>query len=203
MLLKNYTMLLWRLVLAPDSGGGIYNSAVDLIKNEATPLPVLWEAAGQCCLIPKIYNASVLACYKLILRQQKWKHSHRSPTTRNYAPAPAVQSAKDKFNMSIGHKFEGKQPGAETQLLYNCVACGNSLFSTAEEFEAGCGFPSFWNHIADHVRQQTLSTYGRTRTQLVCSQCGAHLGHLFHHSLTPTQVRYCISNSAIVKMSDG
>ena len=101
--------------------------------------------------------------------------------------------------MGIGHKFAAKQLSGGPPFIYNCAACNSSLFSAAEEFDAGCGFPSFWNHIADHVRQQTLSTYGRTREQLVCSRCGAHLGHLFAHPHTPTQVRYCISKEAIVK----
>lgn len=105
--------------------------------------------------------------------------------------------------MSIGHKFEVNRSGDEAPVIYSCADCGNSLFSAAEEFGAGCGFPSFWNHIEDNVRRQTLSTYGRTRTQLVCSQCGSHLGHLFDHARTPTKVRYCISNSAIIKKRGG
>ncbi|GAA4437650.1 hypothetical protein GCM10023188_32090 [Pontibacter saemangeumensis] len=108
-----------------------------------------------------------------------------------------LNNAGGIYKMSIGHKFERKQQGTETQAIYSCAVCGNSLFSAAEEFDAGCGFPSFWAHIGENVRRQTLSTYGRTRTQLVCSQCGAHLGHLFDHPRTPTHVRYCISNSAI------
>ncbi len=100
--------------------------------------------------------------------------------------------------MSIGHKFKVKKQD-ETDGLYCCVACGNTLFTSAVEFESGCAFPSFWSHLAGHVQQQRLHTYGRSRTQLVCGKCGAHLGHLFEHPLTPTKLRYCISNDAITK----
>jgi len=104
--------------------------------------------------------------------------------------------------MGIGHKFKVNTSGEEEHSLYTCSVCGNSLFSAQEQFDAGCGFPSFWAHLADNVRQQELHTYGRTRTQLLCNQCGAHLGHLFEHALTPTQRRYCISNEAITKAND-
>ncbi|MCJ8163431.1 peptide-methionine (R)-S-oxide reductase [Pontibacter sp. E15-1] len=101
--------------------------------------------------------------------------------------------------MSIGHKFNVKQPQANAGGQYTCGTCGNPLFSADKQFEAGCGFPSFWAHIEANVRQQELDSYGRTRTQLVCSRCGTHLGHLFPHALTPSKLRYCISAQAISK----
>lgn len=97
--------------------------------------------------------------------------------------------------MGIGHKFEVSQP--EVEGMYICTGCGAALFETDKKFDSGCGFPSFWLHIGEHVRQNELSTYGRARIQLLCSRCGAHLGHLFEHTLTPTQKRYCINAEAI------
>ena len=78
-----------------------------------------------------------------------------------------------------------------------CSACGLDLFKADKKFNAGCGFPSFWLHIADHVKLNPLTTYGRERTQLLCNNCKQHLGHLFENKFTPSKVRYCINESAI------
>ncbi|MBX0333677.1 peptide-methionine (R)-S-oxide reductase [Pontibacter sp. HSC-14F20] len=80
---------------------------------------------------------------------------------------------------------------------YVCTCCGNALFEASKKFEVGSGFPSFWAQISDHVIHRVLSTYDRERTQLLCSACGQHLGHLFEDVRTPTQVRYCINQAAI------
>jgi peptide-methionine (R)-S-oxide reductase len=94
-----------------------------------------------------------------------------------------------------------KQPSIiekeESTGLYLCTACGHPLFEASKKFNAGCGFPSFWMHLDGGVLQKFLTTYGRERTQLVCSACGAHLGHLFPNKHTPTRIRYCINGEAI------
>jgi peptide-methionine (R)-S-oxide reductase len=80
---------------------------------------------------------------------------------------------------------------------YTCARCSNPLFDANKKFDVGSGFPSFWDQIGDHVIHNALSSYGRVRTQLLCSQCGQHLGHLFADERTPTRVRYCINQVAI------
>ncbi len=87
--------------------------------------------------------------------------------------------------------------GGEEQGTYTCSGCGTALFEADKKFSVGSGFPSFWAHIGEHVRQKQLSTYGRSRLQLLCSHCGQHLGHLFHDDRTPTLVRYCINAAAL------
>ncbi|RNI29043.1 peptide-methionine (R)-S-oxide reductase [Rufibacter latericius] len=81
--------------------------------------------------------------------------------------------------------------------LYVCSRCGNPLFSSAQKFNSRTGFPSFWGHLEENVQQHLLETYGRDRIQLLCRQCGLHLGHLFQDKRTPSQVRYCINSEAI------
>ncbi|PKV67240.1 peptide-methionine (R)-S-oxide reductase [Pontibacter ramchanderi] len=81
--------------------------------------------------------------------------------------------------------------------IYTCSCCGLALFEASRKFEVGSGFPSFWGQIEGHVIHKPLSSYGRDRTQLLCGNCGQHLGHLFTDKRTPTQVRYCINQSAI------
>ena len=78
-----------------------------------------------------------------------------------------------------------------------CSNCGFELVKADKKFNAGCGFPSFYLHIADHVKLNPLHTYGRDRIQLLCNNCGQHLGHLFDSKQTPTRVRYCINDTAI------
>ena len=87
--------------------------------------------------------------------------------------------------------------------VYVCSVCDNVLFEAAKKFNAGCGFPSFWAHAEDGVKQSPLHTYNRSRIQLLCSACNAHLGHLFSHKHTPTNLRYCINTDAIKFQSSG
>ncbi len=85
----------------------------------------------------------------------------------------------------------------QQQELWVCASCGHPLFEADKKFDSGTGFPSFWLHMSDHVKQQFLNTYGRERTQLLCNQCGQHLGHLFPNKNTPTRLRYCINEASI------
>ncbi|MBW3544496.1 MAG: peptide-methionine (R)-S-oxide reductase [Bacteroidetes bacterium] len=88
-------------------------------------------------------------------------------------------------------------PAQDQQEKWVCSGCSHTLFETDKKFESGTGFPSFWLHIDDHVKQQFLDSYGQERTQLLCNQCGQHLGHLFPNKHTPTRLRYCINATAI------
>ncbi|WP_210465256.1 peptide-methionine (R)-S-oxide reductase [Rufibacter roseolus] len=81
--------------------------------------------------------------------------------------------------------------------IYVCSRCGNPLFSSHQKFDSKTGFPSFWGHLEQNVQKQLLDTYGRDRIQLLCHQCGLHLGHLFQDNRTPSQVRYCINSDSI------
>lgn len=85
----------------------------------------------------------------------------------------------------------------EHQPVYECTACHLPLFEEAKKFDSKTGFPSFWLHIDENVRQNFLTTYGRERIQLLCNHCGQHLGHLFPNKKTPTGIRYCINSNAI------
>ncbi|ALJ01047.1 peptide-methionine (R)-S-oxide reductase [Rufibacter tibetensis] len=81
---------------------------------------------------------------------------------------------------------------------YHCSQCSTPLFSSDQKFDSKTGFPSFWAHLGQNVQQHLLETYGRERIQLLCHQCGLHLGHLFPDPRTPSQVRYCINAESIL-----
>lgn len=105
--------------------------------------------------------------------------------------------------MMFGEKEIDLLQNGGDRSLFVCTQCGSALFEAGKKFEAGCGFPSFWLHLADAVEQKELNTYGRNRIQLLCRNCGQHLGHLFPNKHTPTGLRYCINAEAIRRETPG
>jgi methionine-R-sulfoxide reductase len=92
-----------------------------------------------------------------------------------------------------GKYWNTKEPG-----VYHCVVCDQPLFASETKFESGTGWPSFFSPIKqENVEKHTDSTYGMSRTEVRCSHCGAHLGHVFEDGPRPTGLRYCMNSASL------
>ena len=95
--------------------------------------------------------------------------------------------------------FTGEYVHNKAEGTYNCVACGQPLFSSETKYESGSGWPSFWDVIeAGNVELKEDFSHGMHRIEVVCSRCGSHLGHLFDDGPEETTgQRYCINSLAL------
>lgn len=82
--------------------------------------------------------------------------------------------------------------------VYLCAACGQELFDSETKFESGTGWPSFFAPLSkEAVEEETDISFGMVRTEVNCSKCGGHLGHVFNDGPKPTKMRYCINSVSL------
>jgi len=104
---------------------------------------------------------------------------------------------------SVLREHDTERPGSCALLqekragTFTCAACGQKLFVADRKFESGTGWPSFFAPLEGAIGESKDSSYGVVRTEVHCSQCGGHLGHVFPDGPPPTGLRYCINGVAL------
>jgi peptide methionine sulfoxide reductase msrA/msrB len=134
----------------------------------------------------------------------------------NTTEKPAVNKTDEEWKKQLSSEqyYVLRQKGTETPFtgklllnkekgIYKCAACGNELFTDDMKFDSHCGWPSFDKEVAGgKIKKVVDNTHGMQRTEIICAQCGGHLGHLFDDGPTATGMRYCVNSASLEFVSE-
>lgn len=124
--------------------------------------------------------------YKIEKSESDWKKELSEEEYRVLREKGTERAFSGKYNL---HFEDG---------MYKCRACGNELFTSDSKFESGCGWPSFDNQVSeDAVVTERDTTHGMIRTEILCGNCGSHLGHVFNDGPTESGLRYCVNSVSV------
>jgi peptide-methionine (R)-S-oxide reductase len=136
-------------------------------------------------------NTAAAETFEFVLSDEQWR-ARLTPMQYAVLRQAATERA---FSSPLDHE---KRRGT-----YSCAGCALALFSSANKFDSGTGWPSFWQPLAHAVGTTEDSSFGMTRTAVHCRRCGGHLGHVFDDGPPPTGLRYCMNGVALVFEPEG
>lgn len=123
--------------------------------------------------------------YPVTKSEEEWKSELGSERYRILRQKGTEAPHTGKYNLSFD---EG---------TYTCGACGEPLFESDSKFKSSCGWPSFDESIPGKVEYVKDATFGMMRTEILCANCGSHLGHVFDDGPTQTGTRYCVNSQSV------
>lgn len=123
--------------------------------------------------------------YNIAKSEQEWKEQLSDEQYRILREKGTEAPHTGKYNL---HFEDGK---------YQCAACNTTLFESDSKFESGCGWPSFDEAIEGSIEYVQDKSFGMIRTEILCANCGSHLGHVFDDGPTQSGQRYCVNSASI------